>query len=145
MHQEVSVCTSDLTDLNILTRSGCSKRNCLHEQVPFAIFYRKCMHILKNNKIMFLKLIRVFLFSFFFPHSTQKQCFLTIISQCQRRRRTQNSGICHCVFHQAYVAANIGCLHLGYVEIACLLRDETPAVFCHKRWEFIKYPAIDDL
>lgn len=82
---------------------------------------------------------------FFIHVVARNSAFLTIISQCQRSRRTQNSGICHCVFYQAYVAANIGCLHLGYVEIACLLRDETPAVFCHKRWEFIKYPAIDDL
>lgn len=65
IHQNVSICTSAFTDLNILTMSGCFKRNCLHEQLSFASCYRKCMHILKNNKIMVLKLIRVFLLRHF--------------------------------------------------------------------------------
>lgn len=60
-HQEASVCTSAFTDLNILIMSECFKINCLHEQRSFASCCRKCINILKNNKIMVLKLIRVFL------------------------------------------------------------------------------------
>lgn len=142
----MSDCTSAFGGLNALITVRCFKRNCLHEHLSFADCCSKCMHILKNNKIMVLKLTRVFLSLYFCFHVVPRNnAFLTIVSQCQRCRRTQNSGICHCVFYQAYITANIRCLHLGDVEIACLLRDEASAIFCHKRWEFIKYPAIDDL
>lgn len=74
-----------------------------------------------------------------------KSARLTVGFQRQRRRRAQNPSVCHRVLHQADVAADVGRLHLGDVEVPCVLGDEAPAVFSHEWRELVKHPAVDDL
>lgn len=70
---------------------------------------------------------------------------LTIVTQSEWCWRTKYSSICHCVFHQTNIAANIWCLDFRNIKVACLLGNEPPTVFRHKGRELVKYPAIDDL
>ncbi|KAF4091908.1 hypothetical protein AMELA_G00042450 [Ameiurus melas] len=70
---------------------------------------------------------------------------LTICSECQWSRRTQDPGVGHRVLHQADVAPHVRGLYLGDVQVPRLLRDEASAVLSHKRWKLVEHPAVDDL
>ena len=70
---------------------------------------------------------------------------LTVGFQCQRCRRAQNPRIRRRVLHQTNVASYVRGLHLGDVEVSCVLGDEAPTVLGDKRGELVEHPAVDDL
>lgn len=70
---------------------------------------------------------------------------LTVGFECQRGRRAQDPRIRHRVLHQADVASHVGGLHLGDVQVSCVLGDEATTVLGHEWGELIKHPAVDDL
>lgn len=70
---------------------------------------------------------------------------LTVGFQCQWRRRAQNPCIRHRVLHQTNVASDVRGLHLGDVQVSCVLGDEATAVLGHEWGELIEHPAVHDL
>lgn len=70
---------------------------------------------------------------------------LTVGFQCQRCWRAQNPRIRRRVLHQTDVASYVRGLHLGDVEVSCVLGDEAPTVLGNKWRELVKHPAVDDL
>lgn len=70
---------------------------------------------------------------------------LTISFQRKRCRWTQNTHICHGILHQTDVTSHIWRLHLGNIQVSCVLGDEAATVFGNEWGELIEHPAVDDL
>ena len=70
---------------------------------------------------------------------------LTICLEREGRGGAEYPGVGYAVLHQADVAAHVGWLGLGDVQVPRLLGDEAPAVLGHERRELVEHPAVDDL
>ena len=70
---------------------------------------------------------------------------LTIQAQHDGGWRAVHSGVGHHVPHHTRVVPHVGGLHLGYVQVTCMLGDETTSVLLQEAGPSVENPRIFDL